>query len=224
MAENINKKQTTALKDTAVFSVAVDESVDINDVPRLAVVARYCASDEIQEELCCLKPLHGTTKWEDIVQSFVDHFEKRGVDIRKILCVTTDGAPAMVGKQKGFVKLLEDQIGCPTVKFHCIIHQENLCAKISNSELNNVMNTVAQILNFLVARPALTHRQFQALLDEMDSAYNAIRLHSNIRWLSRGQVLVCFVNCFDAIKAFFRKKHKTTPNWMMTNGCVSSCF
>ncbi|EMP25145.1 hypothetical protein UY3_17826, partial [Chelonia mydas] len=31
---------------------------------------------------------------------------------------TTNGAPAMVGKQKGFVKLLEDQIGRLTVKFH----------------------------------------------------------------------------------------------------------
>lgn len=66
----------TALKDTAVFSAAVDERVDINDVPRLAVVARYCASNEIQEELCCLKPPHGTTKGEDIVGSFVRHFEE----------------------------------------------------------------------------------------------------------------------------------------------------
>ncbi|KAG6936851.1 GTF2I repeat domain containing 2, partial [Chelydra serpentina] len=124
---------------------------DINNVPRLAIVARYCASDEIQEERCCLKPLNDTTKGEDIVESFVNHFEERGVDIRKLFCVRTAGAPAMVGKQKGFVKLLENQIGCPTVKFHCIIHQENLCAKISNSELNNIMNTVVRIVNFLVA-------------------------------------------------------------------------
>lgn len=95
--------------------------------------------------------------------------------------MTTDGAPAMVGKQKGFVKLLEDQIGHPTVKFHCIIHQENLCAMISNLELNNVMNTVVRIVNFLVAQSALTHRQFQALLEEMDTAYNDIPLHSNIQ-------------------------------------------
>ncbi|KAH1170434.1 hypothetical protein KIL84_001419 [Mauremys mutica] len=63
----------------------------------------------------------------------------------------------------------EDQIGRPTVKFHCIIHLENLCAKISNSELN-VMNTVVRIVNFLVAQSALTHRQIQALPEETDSA------------------------------------------------------
>ncbi|CAM4459457.1 unnamed protein product [Caretta caretta] len=112
----------------------------------------------------------------------------------------------MVGKQKGFVKLLEDQIGRPTVKFHCIIHQEILCATISNSELNNVMNTVVQIVNVVVTRSALTLRQFQELLEEMDIVYNDIPLHSNIWWLSCGKVLVCFVNCFDAIKAFLSEK------------------
>ncbi|CAM2115545.1 unnamed protein product [Caretta caretta] len=157
MAENINEKQTPALKDIVVLSVAVDDSMDINNVPCLAVVARYCASNEIQEELCYLKPLHSTTKGEDTVESFVSHFEERGIDIRKIFCVTRDGVPAMVGKQNGFVKLLEDQIGRSTVKFHCINHQENLCAKISNSELNNVMNIVVRIVNFLVAQSALTH-------------------------------------------------------------------
>ena len=37
---------------------------------------------EIHEELCCLKPMYGTTKGEDILKTFTDHFEERGVDIR----------------------------------------------------------------------------------------------------------------------------------------------
>ncbi|CAM5156832.1 unnamed protein product, partial [Natator depressus] len=45
----------------------------------------------------------------------------------------------------------------------------------------------------------------------MDSAYNDIPLHSNIRWLSRGKVLVHFVNCFDAIKAFLSEKRQNYP-------------
>ncbi|CAM5156826.1 unnamed protein product [Natator depressus] len=73
------------------------------------------------------------------------------------------------------------------------------------------MNTVVRIVNFLVARSALTHREFQALLEEMDSAYKDIPLHSNIRWLSRGKVLVHFVNCFDAIKAFLSEKGQNYP-------------
>ena len=37
-------------------------------------------------------------------------------------------------------------MGHPIMKFHCIIHQENLCAKISNSDLNQVMSTVTKIV------------------------------------------------------------------------------
>ena len=41
MAENITVKQITGLQQAVVFSVALDESVDVNDVARLAIVARY---------------------------------------------------------------------------------------------------------------------------------------------------------------------------------------
>jgi hypothetical protein len=36
MAENVTVKQTTGLQQAVVFSVALDESVDVNDVARLA--------------------------------------------------------------------------------------------------------------------------------------------------------------------------------------------
>ncbi|XP_064119030.1 general transcription factor II-I repeat domain-containing protein 2B-like [Macrobrachium nipponense] len=80
MADNVTQQQTVALTITPVFSVALDESVDINDIPRLAVFARY-SDTEVHEELCCLKPMYGTTKGEDILKAFTDHFENRGVDI-----------------------------------------------------------------------------------------------------------------------------------------------
>lgn len=77
-----------------------------------------------------------TTKGEDIAKSFIEHFEERGVDVRNFFPMTTDGAPAMVGKQKGAVKIIEKKVGHPIIKLHCIIHQENLYAKMSNSDLN----------------------------------------------------------------------------------------
>lgn len=52
--------------------------------------------------------------------------------IRKIFAVTTDGA-AMVRKQRGAVKLTEEKVSHSIMKRHCVIHQENLCAKMSNS-------------------------------------------------------------------------------------------
>ena len=42
IAKDVNMQQTIALKTANVFSVALDESIDINDNPRLVVIARYC--------------------------------------------------------------------------------------------------------------------------------------------------------------------------------------
>ena len=52
IAKDVNKQQTIALKTANVFSVALNESIDIKDNPRLAVVARYCCDGEVYEELC----------------------------------------------------------------------------------------------------------------------------------------------------------------------------
>lgn len=209
MADNVNAQQTAALTTTPVFSVALVESVDINDIPRLAVFARY-SDTEMHEELCCLKPVCGTTKVEDILKTFTEHFEDRGLDIRKIFAVTTDGASAAVGN-KGFTKMVEDKIGHPILKLHCIRHQENLCAKISGCDLSKVMTTVTKVVNFLLANSSLTDRQFQAFLEEVDSAYKDTPLHSSVRWLSCGKVLERFVECFDEIKIFLSEKDQDYP-------------
>ena len=47
MATDVTEQQTVALELANVFSAALDESIDINDNPRLAVVARYCSKGEI---------------------------------------------------------------------------------------------------------------------------------------------------------------------------------
>ena len=192
IAKDVHKQQTIALKTAKAFSVALDESIDINNKPRLAVVARYCCDGEVHEELCCLKPMYNTTTVKDIIDNFPKHFEERGIDMKKIFSAK-DGAPTMIGQHRGFVHLIEQKIRHLLMKLHCIVYQGNLCAKISNSALNDVMSTVTKIVNFLVARSATTHRQFRSLLEEMESSYPDLHLHCSVRWLSRDKVLLSFV-------------------------------
>ena len=79
IAKEVNKQQTIALKTANVFSVVLDKSIDINNNPCLAVVARYCCDNEVHEELCCLKPMYGTTTGKDIIDTFTELFEQRGL-------------------------------------------------------------------------------------------------------------------------------------------------
>ena len=73
MATDVTEEQTVALKHANVFSVALDESININDNPRFAIVAKYFSNGEVHEELCCLKPMYGSTK--DKLDTFTKNFE-----------------------------------------------------------------------------------------------------------------------------------------------------
>ena len=62
MATDVTRQPTVALKAANVFSIDLDKSIDMNDNPRLAIVARYCSNGEVHEELYRMKPVYGTTK------------------------------------------------------------------------------------------------------------------------------------------------------------------
>ena len=79
IAKDVNNQQTIELKTANVFSIALDESIDINDNPRLVVVARYCCDGEVHEELCCLKPMYDTTTGKDILTSSLSIWKKGGL-------------------------------------------------------------------------------------------------------------------------------------------------
>lgn len=72
MSENVRDEQTAGLKNATVFSIALDENVDMNDIPRLVVIARYCDLSA-GDDHCCLKPVPGTTKGEDIAKALIEH-------------------------------------------------------------------------------------------------------------------------------------------------------
>ena len=74
----VTEQQTVALKAANVFSVALDKSIDINDNPRLAVIARYCSNGKVQEELCWLKPMHALIKEKIYLTPSPRIFKKEG--------------------------------------------------------------------------------------------------------------------------------------------------
>jgi hypothetical protein len=141
---------------------------------RLAIIAQFASIScaKVQEELWLLASMDGKTKGSDIlsIQEFTLFGDGKFLDLKKkLFSITTDGAPSMRGKNIGFIKLLENQIGRPLLSFHCIIHEENLCAKASMKDLNDVMKTVVKIVNIITARSALTHRRFKSFLEEIET-------------------------------------------------------
>lgn len=183
------------------FSICLDESTDVTSCARLAIIARYPKGNEMREELIKLASLSGTTTGAEVCQKVVDELKNANLDVNKIVSVTTDGAPSMTGKDAGFVNLFTRRVGHPLIAFHCIVHQEALCAKSGLKEFEDVMKIVTKIVNFITSR-ALNKRKFELLLNEVQSVNSGLIKYNNVRWLSRGRVLERFVGCLDEIRMF----------------------
>lgn len=68
------------------------------------------------------------------------------------MSVATDGAMCMAGVRKGFVTLLQKSLDRKLLTFHCILHQEALCAQTFPLECTEVMDLVIQIVNKIMAK------------------------------------------------------------------------
>ncbi|CAG9818142.1 unnamed protein product [Phaedon cochleariae] len=118
----------------------------------------------------------------------------------------TDGARSMTGIHRGVTSILQKKINHEILTFHCIIHQEALCAQTFPAEIIEVMNLVIKIINSILAK-ALYHRQFKDFLEEINSQYSDLLLHNKVRWLSRGNVLQRFALILSEIKTFLNEEN-----------------
>uniref|UniRef100_A0AAY4ARI4 Transposase n=1 Tax=Denticeps clupeoides TaxID=299321 RepID=A0AAY4ARI4_9TELE len=91
------------------FSLACDESTDISDSAQLLVFIRG-----------------------DLFAAVEQVLDTNGLSWEKLVGIRTDGAPAMLGRKAGLASLISQKVpqcGGKVAKHHCILHQEQLCAR-----------------------------------------------------------------------------------------------
>ena len=189
ISNNILKQVMEELKASPFpFSMQLDESTDVSQCAQLLVYVRYMHADTIKEEFLFCEPLSETTKAADVLEMVNNFFAKQDFNWkRNIGSLCTDGAPAMLGKTSGFASLVKKEAPHIIVT-HCFLHRHALASKTLSPALKEILSVSVKIVNFVRAR-ALNNRIFKRLCQEMGAQHEVLLYHTEVRWLSRGQVL-----------------------------------
>ncbi|XP_049444494.1 general transcription factor II-I repeat domain-containing protein 2-like [Epinephelus fuscoguttatus] len=207
MTEDVEGQLKKDIDACECFSLQFDESTDTVDVAQLCVFIRMVFDDiSAKEELLIFLPLKGHTRGEDVFNAFMEFVNKRQLPLFKLISITTDGAPVMVGHTSGFIALCKKSESFPDIlNYLCIIHQQALCEKILN--MKEVMDVAMKIVCSVRAR-SLQRRLFRAHLEDTGAEHTDLLLHTDVRWLSRGKFLARFSELLPEIKDFLKlSKH-----------------
>lgn len=202
IANHLSESLFHELRNCGKFALALDEATDITDKAQLCLFVRYFDGTSIVEDFLGVQSLPERTRGEDIFSSLKQFFEVNNLSLESIISVTTDGAPAMVGKEKGLVKMLKDII--PNLQsYHCIIHQTALCGRLKG-DFSQIMTTVMKLINFIRSKSSLQHRLFRSFTHDVSSEYTELLLHNDVRWLSKGKALHRIMQMYETIIQFLK--------------------
>jgi len=209
MSTNILEQVIAELDSTQFpFSMQLDESTDISQCSQLLVFVRYIHSGSSKEEFLFCQPLLKTTKAIDVFEMIINFFSKHKINYKKKLgSLCTDGAPAMLGKSSGFTALMKNEIP-DIVITHCFLHRHALASRTLPTDLKEIMMTAVKVVNFIRSR-ALHHRLFKVLCQEMGAEHEVLLYYTEVRWLSRGQVLKRLFELRDEISYFLIERQSS---------------
>lgn len=96
-----------------------------------------------------------------------------------------------------------------------------LYAKLNKGDtLKAVMDKVIQIIN-LVHACSLHHHQFVELMEQIETEYEDLVMHTEVQWLPCGEVLDLFLALLPEIKGFLAQKFQMHAKSENKNGILA---
>ncbi|XP_076053603.1 zinc finger BED domain-containing protein 5-like [Oratosquilla oratoria] len=187
LSQDIKVQTLDQVRASPVFAIQCDETTDVAQCSQLLMYARFVSGNNIKEEIMFCHPMESFTTAEAIFDVISDFFQENQLSWESLVGVCTDGAPAMRGLRSGFVTKVKEK-NPSVMSTHCILHREDLASRTLPVEMMDVLNVAIKIVNFVKAG-ALNSRLFKLLCKDMESEHEALLFHTNVRWLSKGNML-----------------------------------
>ena len=172
------------------FSLQLDESTLPGNESLLLAYVRFIKGGSLCQELLFAPLLETDTKGESVYRAVEDYFQKKSIPLTNIISCATDGAPSMVGCPHGFLSYLKKAVS-KVFALHCVIHRQHLVAKNLSEKLHESLSTVITAVNKIKAN-AFNSQLSHLLCIENDEDFQCLLLHTEVRWLSKGNCLTVF--------------------------------
>lgn len=128
--QDINCQLKSDIDICVAFSLQFDESNDVMGTAQFVIFIRMVFSNHVfKEELLEMIPMHGRTRGEDFYNAFNKYVEDYNFPIDKLISITTDGCPSMVGRINGFVALCRNNPNYPEFWLIIVLSIAKFCVQ-----------------------------------------------------------------------------------------------
>ena len=209
MSDDVKQQVIAEIKGASLgkFALQLDESTDVAACAQLLVFVRYVNGEDFKEDFLFCHTLDSTTRGEDIFNEVSNFFEREGLSWNNVCACTTDGAPAMLGRRSGFRGKVTEA-NPKTRHLHCMLHRYALASKTLPPGLRSVLDDVVSMVN-TIKSSALNTRLFSLMCQELGNDHEVLLFHTEVRWLSRGNVVTRVESLKEELTEFFKRDSKT---------------
>ena len=152
----------------------MDESKLRDSEAVLLTNVRYIDNNDFAEEMLFCKSLKSSTTAKIICCTLKSYLDTNKIPMKNITSCAADGAPNMMGKKNGCLKLMKDE-NPDMLLVHSVIHRQNLLAKNLSPVLNKIMNLIVKCINSIKAT-AKQERIFKLFCEENNEAHERLLL------------------------------------------------
>ena len=189
------------ISKTSKFSIQRDESTVSDNRAILTAYVRFIDDGcKLCKEMLFAKLLESDTTGLSIFEAIKPWFDENQIPFGNLVFCATDGAPSMLGKQNAFIAHIKEL--CPSIlAVHCVVHRHHLVAKKISSDLHESLRAVIQTVNKIKSHNKYD-RLFRKFCIDTEQEHVRLILHTEVRWVSKGNCLARFVKLFDTIVNF----------------------
>ncbi|KAK3084326.1 hypothetical protein FSP39_011612 [Pinctada imbricata] len=191
----------------------LDENTDRGNRKRLLVYAQYFISGSLNTKLLeNIEIITAKADAETITNLVLSELRCKGLDIKKLVGIGTDGASVMTGRKNGVVQRLREQVPY-LVGIHCAAHRCALAASQAAKRiplLRQYSDTVSNIFFYFSGSALRSNklREIQLLLNLPTLKY--AQVHS-VRRLSLQQAVEVLYRTYPALVMALEHEANTNP-------------